>query len=97
MGNCETDCGCNGGCHEEAPKKTINLTLQDDTQLQCDVLGLFEMEGSEYIALLPQGKETALLYKFREVDGQPELSNIETDEEYDKASKVCLELLGINK
>lgn len=80
-------------------KDTITLTLEDDSLLECEIVTIFETEdGDQYIALAPiteENEENAdlFLYRFREVDGQPELENIETDEEYEKAAEMMEEIL----
>ena len=80
-------CGC-GHDHdnEEVEFDTITLTLDDDTELECAVLGIFDVEGiegKEYIALLPTDDETVLLYEYKELeDDEIELSNIEDDDEF---------------
>ena len=56
------ECGCGCGhehdhdhedcCCEDADM--IYLTLDDDTELECQILGVFEVGEQEYIALLPR-------------------------------------------
>ena len=65
------------------------LTLDDDTEMECGILGVFEvegLEGKEYIALLPLEDETVLLYEYKEVGDEIELNVIEDDDEFDKVS-----------
>ena len=86
-------CGC-GHDHdhdmEENELETITLTLDDDTELECAVIGIFDVEcieGKEYIALLPQDDDTVLLYEYKELeDDEIELNTIEDDDEFDKVS-----------
>ncbi|SDK73719.1 DUF1292 domain-containing protein [Natronincola ferrireducens] len=94
MKNFMNDCGCNHESHKhhDHQQKKIYLTLMDNTQLECDVLNIFEAGGKNYIAVLPKDSESALLYGFEEGNEGPQLSNIETDEEYETASKAFLEL-----
>ena len=73
--------------HEEEEMDVIQLTLEDDTTLECGVLGLFEVEDKEYIALLPleeDGPENeALLYEYKDVGNDEfELALIEDEEEF---------------
>ena len=89
-------CGC--GCghdheHEEdvMDLETMFLTLDDDTEMECGILGVFEvegLEGKEYIALLPLEDETVLLYEYKEVGDEIELNVIEDDDEFDKVSNA---------
>ena len=66
--NC--DCGC-GHDHEEEGYETITLTLDDDSEMVCIVLGIFECDENEYIALLPENEEDGedvFIYKYKEID-----------------------------
>ena len=62
------------------------------------VLTIFEAAGRDYIALLPlDGAEDeegeVYLYRYSEVDGQPELDNIQDDDEYEAAADAFDEFL----
>lgn len=93
-------CGC--GCghdheHEEdvMDLETMFLTLDDDTEMKCGILGVFEvegLEGKEYIALLPLEDETVLLYEYKEVGDEIELNVIEDDDEFDKVSNAFYDM-----
>ena len=93
-------CGC--GCghdheHEEdvMDLETMFLTLDDDTEMECGILGVFEvegLEGTEYIALLPLEDETVLLYEYKEVGDEIELNVIEDDDEFDKVSNAFYDM-----
>ena len=71
---------------------TVELTLDNDEVVECAILTLFEAGGREYIALLPQNEDDTeegdvYLYRYVETpDGEPELENIEDDEEYEIAA-----------
>lgn len=72
---------------------TVELTLDNDEVVQCAILTLFEAGGKEYIALLPLNEDgdtedgDVYLYRYVETaDGDPELENIEDDEEYEIAA-----------
>ncbi len=83
--NCE-DCGC-GHDHEEA--EVIYLTLDDDTELECEVLGIFEVEDKEYIALLPKDEEEVLLYEYVELEDEEfDLLPIDDENEFDLISEA---------
>lgn len=94
------NCGC--GCghdheHEEdvMDLETMFLTLDDDTEMECGILGVFEvegLEGKEYIALLPLEDETVLLYEYKEVGDEIELNVIEDDDEFDKVSNAFYDM-----
>ena len=52
---------------ENEENDTITITLEDDTELVCDVITIFPCQGKNYIALLPQnaGEEgEVFLYEF---------------------------------
>lgn len=83
---------------EEREEMTVTLTLDDGTDLECVVLTIFEAGGRDYIALLPTEGEDAdtgevYLYRYEEIDGEPELANIEDDDEYEIVADAFDELL----
>ena len=84
---------------EEAEETTVTLTLDDDTTLECIVINIFQAGEKEYIALLPMEGEAAedgevYLYRYSEdEDGQPNLENIEDDEEFEIVSDAFDEML----
>ena len=75
----------------------ITLTLDDDTDLQCYVIGIFPAGEYEYIALDPVDNDEyqeALVYRYSETeDGEMVLENIEDDEEYEIVTDAFDELL----
>lgn len=83
---------------EREEEMTVTLTLEDDREMECAVLTIFEADGKDYIALLPLDDVEAdegevYLYRYSEVDGQPELENIESDEEYEIVADAFDEFL----
>lgn len=83
--------GCDCGCGEEE-FETMFLTLEDDTEVECGILGVFEVDGQEYIALLPINDETVLIYEYKEVGDEIELDTIESDEVFEKVSNAFYDL-----
>ena len=86
-------CSSEGGCDPLENHKTITLTMEDDTEVECAILTVFPVDAKEYIALLPLDENgqnesgEVYLYTFsRTESGDPMLSNIESDEEYAKAA-----------
>lgn len=75
---------------------TVTLTLENNEELECAVLNIFEAEEKEYIALLPldeNGDNTdGQIYLYRFIDNgeeeEPGLENIEEDEEFDRVSAI---------
>lgn len=67
----------------------VTLTLDDDSEVECIVITIFEAGEKDYIALLPMSEaETeegeVYLYRYAEdAEGNPELTSIESDEEYE--------------
>ena len=75
---------------------TVTLTLENDEELECAVLTIFEADGREYIALLPLDEEgdnddgQVYLYRFIDngEDEEPGRENILDDDEFDRVSEV---------
>lgn len=80
---------------------TVTLTLENNEELECAVLNIFEAEEKEYIALLPLDKNgdntDGQIYLYRFIDNgeeeEPGLENIEEDEEFDRVSAIFNEWL----
>lgn len=90
----------NNNQFEEDEDLFVTLTLDDDTEVDCLVVSIFEAEnGQDYIALLPtEGPENeegeVYLYRYYEdEDGEPGLDNIETEAEFYLASDAFDELV----
>ena len=95
--SCGGGCSSAGGCDPVENHKTITLTMEDDTEVECAILTVFPVDAKEYIALLPLDENgqnengEVYLYTFaRTESGDPMLSNIESDEEY-----ACPEVLFV--
>lgn len=95
---------------KEAVDKILDEDLEDDdiitlefdegdkiVEVECEIMGVFDCEGKEYIALLPQDDtDDVYLYGYKEVgEDEFELVDIEDDDEFDKVSaefdKIMLE------
>ena len=80
-------------------KDTVTLTLDDDTEVECEIVSIFPVGEKEYIALLPlEGDESeddeVFIYRYTESeDGEPNLENIEDDDEYEAVADAFDELL----
>ncbi len=76
----------------ETEKETLTLTTDDGREVLCRIIRIFHTPESDYIVLLPDDDSTdgsGYLFRFAILpDGSPELSNIETDEEYEHASLI---------
>lgn len=92
--SCGGGCGSNGGeCKADDQHRTITLTMEDDTEVECAILTIFPVGIKEYIALLPLDENgqnqngEVYLYTFERTEsGDPVLANIESDEEYNQAA-----------
>lgn len=76
----------------------VTLDLDDGSQLECEVLTIFEVNGQDYIALLPnpedEENEEVYIYRYDEdEEGNPSLTNIEDDDEYEAVADRFDELL----
>ncbi len=104
--NCSGSCdGCSGcGPSPSILHNQIELTLQDDSTVTCDVLTVFSLDdpayaGKQYIALLPLGengeaKDDIYLFIFALTEnGDPLLSNIEDEAEYEACADTFRDML----
>ena len=75
---------------------TVTLTLENDEELECAVLTIFETDGREYIALLPLDEngdnDDGQVYLYRFIDNfeeeEPGLENILEDAEFERVSEA---------
>lgn len=101
MSNTCDETKCNGDCASCGGEGvTVTLTLDDDSTVECGIVGIFDANNKEYIALLPldeNGQNTdgeVYLYRYvADPSGSPRLENIEDDEEYEAASDAFDEML----
>lgn len=91
--SCQAGCSSCGSDFEE--HRTITLTMDDDTEVECAVLTIYPVNQKEYIALLPLDENgqsesgEVYLYTFsRTENGDPLLANIEDDAEYQAAAEA---------
>ena len=76
----------------------VTLDLDDGSQVECEILTIFDVNKQDYIALLPlsddEESEEVFIYRyFEDEDGNPSLENIEDDEEYEAVADRFDELL----
>lgn len=94
--NHSDSCGC--GHDHDFEYDTITLSLDDGTELDCIVLEIFTVDNKEYIALQPEEgseeEDNIFLYRYVEGDdGEPQLINIEDDDEFEAVADAFEELL----
>ena len=86
---------CN--CEERLDHDQVTLTLEDGSEVVCDIIAVFPCGEKEYIALLPEnsGEEGEVyLYQFIQTgDDEIDLVNIEDDEEFEAVSEAFDEFL----
>ena len=68
---------------QENETMTVTLTLEEDTELDCDVVAIFQVQDKDYVALLPRQEEPEVfLYRLGHTDSyDAELENIEDERE----------------
>lgn len=85
---------------EELAEEIVTITMDDNSEVHCVILGIFEAENDrEYIALLPlDGPEAendqVYIYRYDEAESeQPILENIADDEEFALASEAFAKMM----
>ena len=85
----------NNFMEEPSEEMTVTLTLDDGSQLECQILTIFDVDNQNYIALVPvDNDEEVIFYRyFEDEEGNPSLENIDSDDEFDAVSDRFDELL----
>ena len=86
---------------EDDADMRVTLTMEDDTTVECEILTIFDVDDTDYIALLPLDENEepnadgeVFIYRYSEdEEGNPSLENIEDDEEYEAVADRFDELL----
>ena len=85
---------------EELQDDYVDMVLEDGTELRCDVVAIFPVDGQDYIALLPDKviegyeEDEVFLYRYTDKgDDNIELGQIESDDEYEMVADAFDELL----
>ncbi len=73
---------------EEEEEDIITLEFDDDSAVDCYVMGTFELGDKEYIALAPEdGTDDVYIYGYKQLaDDEFEIIEIDDDEEFDAAA-----------
>lgn len=90
--------------YEEAEEEmTVELTLDDDQVVNCAVITILEVEGKDYIVLLPLDENgenddgEVWFYRYSEnpddPNEEPELGYIDDDDEYEMVAEAFDEYL----
>ena len=64
----------------------ITLEFDDGIEVECEIMGVFDFEGKEYIAQIPNDNtDDVYIYGYKEVgEDEFELIDIEDDAEFEK-------------
>ncbi|MBN2829052.1 MAG: DUF1292 domain-containing protein [Candidatus Cloacimonetes bacterium] len=89
-------CGCeHDHCDDEMNDQFfIDMELEDGSTVSCEVLGTIELEGVNYIAVLPEKSETFWVYRYTEVEDDLQLDNITDEAEFKKVVDTFEEVLN---
>ena len=79
----------------DAQEMFVTLELDDGSQLECQIMTIFDVDNQNYIALVPvDNDEEVIFYRyFEDEEGNPSLENIDSDDEFDAVSDRFDELL----
>jgi len=85
-----------GDAYDEEPM-VVTLEYDDGTEIETEVMGIFEVEGKEYIALIPDDdSDDVYLYGYAEIgDDEFDLLDIEDEEEFEKVVKEFDALMDV--
>ena len=63
----------------------ITLEFDDGAEIECEIMGVFDFKGKEYIALIPNDdSDDVYIYGYKEVgEDEFELIDIEDDSEFE--------------
>lgn len=89
----------------EAPEEemSITITLDDDTEVECEVVTILTVDEKDYIVVLPQDggerfpEDEVWIYGYKEnpddPNEEPELIYIDDDDEYERVADAFDEYL----
>ncbi len=72
---------------------TLTLTLENGQELKCEVIGTLEVDGKDYIAVLPENEEDFWIYEYTENEDETlDIQNIEDEELFQKVGHAFEEM-----
>lgn len=72
----------------EQEKDFITLEFDDGIEVECEILGTYEVGDKEYIALAKEDSEEVFIYRYVDLENDEfELEEIEDEEEFEKAAE----------
>ncbi|MDD6920200.1 MAG: DUF1292 domain-containing protein [Eubacteriales bacterium] len=82
---------------EDMEKDIITLEFEDGEDVECEIMGIFEVGEKEYIALIPDDdSDDVYIYGYKEADGEEfgEIIDIEDEAEFEAAVKAFDEIMA---
>ncbi len=86
--------------YEDEDEDTVTITLEDGSEVNCDIIATFPIGDKDYIALLPDrvidgyDEDDVYLYRYeKDKDGDIELFDIEDDDEFEAVADRFDELM----
>ncbi|MDO4552631.1 MAG: DUF1292 domain-containing protein [Bacillota bacterium] len=75
------------GLEDEA--EYLTLEFDDGQEVECEIMGVFDVDDKEYIALIPDdGSDDVYIYGYKETgEDEFELIDIDDDAEFEKVVK----------
>ena len=77
-------------CNHDHEIPMITITMDDNSEVNCIVVDIFEFNGKEYIALLPdedsEVEEEIFILNYVEDGEEVDLSEIEDEDEFNEVS-----------
>jgi|SRR6056297_586929 uncharacterized protein YrzB (UPF0473 family) len=67
----------------------LTLEWEDGSAVECEIIDQIDLDGKQYIALLPRDEDQAIIFSYKEIAGEIELGNLE-DEEFKKVSEAFM-------
>ena len=64
--------------------EVITLEFDDGEELECEVIGIFDFEGEDFIAVAPDDESgEVFIYGYKETEDDFEMTEIEDDAKFD--------------
>ena len=87
-------CGCGCGCGD-GPGTQYLTVIENDSELKCQILGIFGCDGHTYIAVLHPIEETVILFRYNfNPDRTIGIEDIVDDNEYEMVSRLFVAMHG---
>ena len=83
----------------EMEKDIITLEFEDGVEVECEIVGVFEMDGQEYIALvavetMENDESEVFIYRYKAVgEDEFEMDDITDDNEFSEAVETLSAIL----